>query len=202
MVNKDSFNKSFVQKGAICVMASYGIVIEYFSNNIFTIDHLLDNYVNEFNISCSSFSQNIQAKKHENISKHFHTYCRENNNMRGFDFIKQLHDENKLGTNKFCRIIGFKAQLQKISDEDICLIQKELIDNEAVAIVLYKANNSNFHAVAIGFDTAKKTYFYKDPEMNKIGNGNILSRKEIWEFIIFNHYLPTKNKGAIKETGQ
>lgn len=185
MADIEFINDSFIQKGPICAIASYAIIIDYFADHKVTIADVLDYYVNEYDIKFFSFGKNVETKKHQSISKHFHEYCRNNGNIRGFEFIKQLHENNILITERFCEIIGFKAALETVSNDDIDTLRYELKNNDAVAMILYKVNNKNFHAVVIGYDTEIDTYFYKDPEQKKIQRKDILSEKDIWEYIIF-----------------
>lgn len=187
MADKDFINKTFKQEGSVCAMASYGTVIEYFSNGNLKIEKVLDRYINFFSLIYFSVGKNKIGNKHKEISKHFHSYCIPKN-LRGFDFIKQLHEDDSFDTKQFCQIVLSNAQLHKISDTEIEILRKELVDNDAIAIVLYKVDNNHSHAVTIGYDTFNNCYFSKDPEKNKIDTEDIISTKEICEFIIFNDY--------------
>jgi len=188
MADKNLINNNFKQQGDVCVMASYATIINYFSDNNLSIDNILERYINKLSVSYFQYAKNKQKKKQESISKHFHKYCWDNGDIRGFEFIKQLHNNNELETNGFCNIVGFKAQLQSLSQTDIELIRRELEENDALAMVLYKVSDRKFHAVVIGFDSHYNSYFYKDPEKKQVTNGDILQNKDIWEYIIFNDY--------------
>jgi len=184
MANKDSVNKIFTQKGDVCVMASYGTVIEYFSDKSLKIDKVFDQYISHFQLHYRSVGKKGLANKHKSVADHFHAYCIPKN-MRGFNFIKQLHEDNTLGTKDYCCIIHSNAILYKISEEEINDIRQALENNNALAIVLYKIDATNAHAVTIGYDEKNNCYFIKDPVSNKIIEDDILAHKEICEYIVF-----------------
>lgn len=187
MADIDFINQSFRQEDGICAMASYSTIIEYYSDEELKIEQVIDKYISVFQLTYFSVGKNKRKNKHKVVFTHFHDYCRPLN-KRGFDFIADLHNNNLLDTNQFCQIIANKAQLHSISEDDIAKIRTELIENEALAMILYKVDDSNFHAVTIGYDTEEQSYFYKDPEKPKIEKKDLLSEKDIWEYIIFNDY--------------
>ena len=169
-------------------MASYGTVIEYFSNKNVTIEQVLTRYLNHFKINVTSKKGDFITKKHELIYDHFHNgYCFPKN-LSGFDFISQLHNDNILETLDSCQIGPCKFTSDIINDDQINLIRNELLDEETLAIILYKTNINTLHAEAIGFDNERNEYFHKDPEKTRYEFGDILSTKEITEYIIFKAY--------------
>ena len=184
MAEIDIVNSTFIQKGPICAMASYATVIEYFSDPILRIRDILERYIQFRKISYFKFGNKIVAKKHQAIYKDFHDYCKPD--MRGFTFIEQLHRNDSLRTAKYCDIVISNALKQKVTDGEIERIRTELVENGAIAIVLYKVNQTTSHAVTIGYDENIRLYFLKDPEKATVERKDILAEKEICEYIVFN----------------
>jgi hypothetical protein len=182
MTNKELINNNFEEHENICVMASYGTIIEYFSNKEIKIEQLLSNYFEKYLFNITSEFSDIK-KKHDLIFKHFHIYCKEHK-LRGFDYVKRLHEKNELNTRKYCQIFESRASLEEIDDNCKESIRNYLTIYEALVMVLYKVTGGN-HAIIIGYDSDNKNYFYKDSTNPKSQNDDILSQKEITEYIIF-----------------
>jgi len=108
--------------------------------------------------------------------------------LSGFDFISQLHNDNKLETLDYCQIGPCKFTSETADIGHINLIRNELLDDETLAIILYKTDINTLHAETIGFDNEIGNYFHKDPEKNHYEMGDILNTKEITEYIIFKAY--------------
>lgn len=184
MANPQLINKGFTQLSNICATASYGTVIEYFSEGKVLIEHVLGRYVDKFNVFPSSPKVYYFREKHELIYDHFHNYCRKRN-MRGFDLIKQLHNGNELQTKGYCQILDSDASLDVVTDQKLASIREKLINHNSLAIILYKVSANVYHAVTVGYDSSNKNYFYKDPNLPEYQTGDILSQKEITEYIVF-----------------
>ena len=107
--------------------------------------------------------------------------------MRGFEFIKQLHEGNDLKTKDYCKIIDSKASLQIIDKQTIKSLKMILESHDALAMILYQVNENQYHAVTVGYDSINKRYFYKDPSKPTSNNDDILSQKAITEYIIFSN---------------
>ena len=105
--------------------------------------------------------------------------------MRGFEYIKQLHEQDEINTKEYCQIVATKASLESVAQSDIDLIRRELENNDSLAIILYKVNETLYHAVTIGYDSVTGKYFYKDPERNSINIEDLLNKKIITEYILF-----------------
>jgi len=179
-------NPNFIQRAAICAVASYGTIIQYYSSDEISVENVLTRYLDHFKIRVNAPKGKMFQYQQKAITKHFHQdYCGPKN-MRGFDFIKIIHNSNLFGTNLYCQITASQAYLHAISQEELTLIENEIKNEEALAMILYKVNAKQFHAVIIGYDPIEEEYFYKDPEKAKIIKRNLLHSKEIWEFLIFN----------------
>jgi hypothetical protein len=187
MADLDYINKSYKQQADVCAMASYGAIIEYFSEGRINIHKVFDQYIKSQNLPNRSFGKALIIRKEEAITKHFHEHCQPID-MRGFAFIQQLHNADSIETRDICEIKSWNALRVKITDNEIQLIRSELIDNEALAMVLYKVSDRLFHAVTIGYDSQTNEYFCKDPEKKAVFNEDILSTKNITEYIVFNDY--------------
>jgi hypothetical protein len=181
MTNKELINNSFEEHENICVMASYGTIIEYFSNKEIKIEQVLINYFEKYLFSITSEFPDI--KKHDLIYKHFHIYCGEHK-LRGFGNVKRLHENNELNTRKYCQIFESHASLEEIDNNCKESIRNYLTINDSLVMVLYKVPEGN-HAVVIGYDSDNKNYFYKDSTNPKYQYGDIIPQKEITEYIIF-----------------
>jgi len=105
--------------------------------------------------------------------------------MRGFEFIKQLHENDELGTKQYCQIVYVKATLDPIDQTDIKLIKSELENNDSLAIILCKITDNQYHAVTIGYNAITGKYFCKDPEQKNIIIEDYLNNKVITEYIVF-----------------
>lgn len=189
MADKEYINNGFKQKGNVCVMSSYATVIEYYSDKKILIEKHLDLYIKEYNIEYKRHNRSFLKKKHNAIFTHFHDYCRLRG-MQGFNFVKEIHNNDCLDTKKYCKIINSKADGNLINAKDIFIIKKELIDNDSLAMVLYKVKNKKklMHAVVVGYDEDSSSFFIKDPEKTKYKIENIFQSQDIYEYIIFNDY--------------
>jgi hypothetical protein len=92
---------------------------------------------------------------------------------------------NELRTKDYCRVIDARASLQVIDNINIKSIRDKLVNNNALGMVLYKVSEGKYHAVVIGYDPVNNYYFYKDPNEANFQIGDILSQKEITEYIVF-----------------
>lgn len=170
-------NKKYTQSGSICVLASYAIVIDYFSSN--DIQKTLTNYMNYANLS----DKKNKKKNHELISNEFHNHCIPLN-KRGFDYIVELHNGNDLDTGSSCKIIDHLAQLTSINQNIINTIKETLKENETLAMILFKSGPKMSHAVVVGWDDNSESYFYRDPERKGIIKEDIFIN-DIQEYILF-----------------
>jgi len=187
MADTNFINNKFQQEPGsnVCAMASYSLVIEYFSDQNLKIEQVLSKYIQYFKIYVQSKKGNYIFKKHKAVSDHFHyDYCFPKR-LSGFDFISQLHNNDWLGTKKYCEIVSTKFTDILVGSDQIELIRNELTKNDSLAIILYKTDSGNLHAETIGFDEELNGYFHKDPEKSQYLWEDILSNKEITEFIIF-----------------
>jgi hypothetical protein len=184
MANIDNIDNDFQQQGNVCVLASYGTVLHYFSDGVISVENLLSKYSEKFEIKPTT-STGIDLESFQNqISDHFHGYCR-SKNMRGFEYIKQLHKNDDLKTKDICQIVVDKASLKPIEQPDIDLIRNELENNDSLAMILYNVGANKYHAVTIGYNSITSEYFCKDTGQRSIINVDLLDKKEITEYIIF-----------------
>mgnify|MGYP000956196279 FL=1 len=184
MADIDYIDKHFKQQDNVCALASYGTVLHYFSEGEISVDNLLLRYSRRFKIKpTASTGSNLKALQ-KSICEHFHGYCNPKQ-MRGFEYIKQLHEQDEIKTKEYCQIVAAKASLESISQADIDLIRRELENSDSLAIILYKVNETLYHAVTIGYDSVTGKYFFKDPERNSITIEDLLNNNLITEYILF-----------------
>jgi hypothetical protein len=192
MANLEFMNKKFVQDGNICALASYGIVIEYFSKGKMDCEHVLGNYFEKYNLYDKTTGVFYFKEKHKLIYEQFHEVCRRKK-INGFTYISQLHDKNDLQTSDYCQIIDIQAPGTLIVEKDLFPIREILKDQDALLMVLYKSGeetinnvtNVFFHAIIIGYDNTQNKFFYKDPSIPMYQMEDIIFQKAIYEFIVF-----------------
>ena len=161
MANIDLINNDFIQHGPICALASYSVIIEYYSNKDILIENVLTRFQNKFKISVFYLKGQFLKAKHNAISKDFHEVQCYPKNMRGFDFIKNIHEDDSLETKKYCQIIDSEASLVPINEDKKAKIKKEIVENGGLAMILYKVNANLYHAVIIGYDPESESISIK-----------------------------------------
>lgn len=166
MIEVKNIDVTYQQAGNICMFASYGIIINYFSKKAITFDQIYLNVIDQFpglkheieSMLTKSPSSDIRVVSEDIISTKYHIHCR-NVDIRGFDYIKSLHDTNALGTKQFCLVKesnavypGFIQLSERMSLRD------NLMKIGGLAMVLFPVG-PNWHAIVIGFDTINNSYF-------------------------------------------
>lgn len=192
MANLTFVNNDFAQSGSICALASYGTVIEYFSQKRIHTEQVLSNYFEKNDLFERTSGVFYFVIKHTLISEHFDEYCKPKD-LRGFDYIKQIHENNELGTRDYCRILDIKASDGLIVEEDLFRIRDVLRSQDALVMILYKSAEliqqdktiEYYHAITIGYDITQKKYFYKDPLIPRYQIDDIMFQKAIYEYIVY-----------------
>lgn len=184
-------NTEYQQTGNVCVTASYGIVVEYFSKSKFTVNKFLNDYLSKYKVDLKN--QSIIAKqgqrkligyRENQLSAHFHKICRENGDKRGFEFIKEIHNEDIFNTLQFCSIVSSKAQKEYIEQLEVDLL-REALKKGGLAMVLYKVSENSLHSVIVGFDKENQLFFVRDPAQKGVKYEEVLSIHRITEYILF-----------------
>ncbi len=194
MIEAKKINTSYQQAGNICMFASYSIIINYFSKNIITHKDIYPKVIKQF----PGFSKKIKTQlttTHGNdrqkvvedmISEKYHEYCRSNGDIRGFNYIANLHDTDALATKNYCKIKGKDAiKFGHIPENDRDQLRDNLKMEGGLAMVLFPVS-PNSHAVVIGFDT-NDGYFIRDPNCNQIEFIDFLNTNDITEYIWFSN---------------
>jgi hypothetical protein len=192
MANIEFINKSFAQDNGICALASYGIVIEYFSKGKINCEQVLTNYFEKHNLYDKTTGDFYFKEKHKLIYEDFHKVCRRKK-INGFTYISQLHKNNDLETSDYCKIIDVQTPGTLIVEKDLFPIREILKDSDSLVMVLYKsgeetidnAKNVYFHAITIGYDNTQNKFFYKDPMIPMYQMEDIIFQKDIYEYIVF-----------------
>ena len=184
MADSDFIDKVFSQNENMCVMGSYSIIINYFSDEDISINDVLTKYKTNYNLTYLSTRSNGVKKRNKAIVKHMHDYC-QLQNMRGFDFITNMHNNDKINTKDYCSIDLNKAGLTKIQQPEIDIIKKVLSEKDSLGMVLYTVNQTTAHAIIIGYDEEKNQFFQRDSEKKGIVFSDKVFENNITEYIIF-----------------
>jgi len=184
--------KDFEQNGPVCVLASYANVIVAFSQGRYTVKDILSKYNDFYKIVSNSEKIELSKKGakifrtvfQEKIGNAFNKYCTDNGGLRGYDFIKYIHDNNLLNTNSHCKIIDYKAQTTPIPLSDLNTLKTKLSTLDCLCIVTYPSGNANCHSVLTGYDPTN-SLFVKDSEKNDFDSRDFLSTPIITEYILF-----------------
>jgi hypothetical protein len=186
-------NKEYTQIGNVCATASYGIIVEYFSQSKYPLTKFFTEYLNRHNLNdfkkiaeiAKGGSKVVRKFREDKIDEHFHNYCRTNDDKRGFEYIVELHNENFFQTNSYCEVIRYNAKKILLDKDEIQSLREEL-KKGGLAMVLYQVTAGLLHSVVVGYDVQRGDYFMRDPNKNEIIYEDILLTKEITEYILFN----------------
>jgi len=191
MVNIKYINKGNKQDGNVCVIFSYGIIIEHYSKGKFKINDVISKFIyflgvqhkiSEMMIG-TVIPEKLKASLRQNIIyKEFKNYCKVNNKMRGFELINKLHKGNELETKEYCTIINCKTDKgNPISKKEIDILKNGLKDC-GLAMLLY---NNGSHSIVVGFDKGKNKYFKRDPNDDNVKYEDFFKGNQITEYIWF-----------------
>ena len=190
-MNLNYINAEYQQLGNVCATASYGIIVEYFSNKKYSVNLFLNNYIKKFKVNLKdqpSISKQGQKKLREyresQLSEHFHKECKENGDKRGFEFIVEFHNNNSFNTLEYCKIKKYKAQLIAIDRREILELRDEL-KSGSLAMVLYPIREGNLHSIVVGYDPKNQKYFKREPNDKEIKFEDFLSTNVLTEYILF-----------------
>lgn len=196
MVEEEYININFVQRGPICVLACYGIILEYFTSGDITVDGLLLSYRRNYKDLDNEISKEGEKTKAAKFSKmqsgkifkHFHEQCVPTN-KRGYKFIEEIHENNVLGTKLNIQIVEFKADTSFISVVEKEGLKNRLINGGNIAMVLYHVKEGLFHSVVVWYNEEKGDFGFRDPETKEISYKNTIDDKDITEFIVFDEII-------------
>lgn len=187
MADSNYIDIGFIQRESMCVMGSYSIIINYFSDKMISINNVLMTYLENFNLNYFSGRSNVSKKRNETIVKHLHSYCQPIN-MRGFDFIANMHNTNEINTKMYCSIVMKKAGLDIILQSEIEEIKAILMEKDSLAMILYKVTPTIAHAIVLGYDEEKEGFFQRDSQKSGLKFSDDVFEKEITEYIVFTDY--------------
>jgi hypothetical protein len=191
-MNSCKIDATYAQTGAICVFASYAIIMKYFSQNRKDICELIGKYVQVFGTNPTTESiLDIENSVH----RHYHAYCTDNK-IRGFHFIACKHKKNYFLTFKYSTSVqvvvndgSIDRPLHRRHNEAL----KRNLKKGGLAMILIDKMN---HTIVVGFDKRKGGYFYRNPTRSQ---GKVLVREDflkdndVYEYILFE-----RNKYKIK----
>ena len=178
---------NYKQIEAACLMVSYGVILEYFTEREKKVDTILNDFRKK-NFKLPYFkSGQLQKTLELAVKDYIHNYCIPKN-MRGAKYIEQLHRQDEIGTLKDCLLLKCEAYTPQrpLEQEIISEIKSELETTDSLALILY-ATSSGMHTIVIGYDPENGGYFCKDP--NESSSKTIaFPTYDIYEFALFSDY--------------
>jgi len=194
MVDINFINEGYKQKGDVCALASYSIIIEHYSRRVVKMQSVFSNFVSYFPDLNKKITKvlnkthaNERSKVKENlISMEFHNYCKSANDKRGFDFFVELHNANALNTRCYCHVIKSKALKSENIDVNEVAIIRENLKSGGLAMVLF-FTSEDAHSIVVGYDKDKNEYFKSDTNARKIEYEDFLDLNMICEYIWFSN---------------
>ena len=195
MIKVENIDLDYVQQGGVCVWASYSIIIDYYSNKKINHTQIYSRFIDHLRKEFDSLITNTLAtapvgqmdKTMENlITDIYQKHCVYNGDIRGFDYITNLHNTNVLGTKEYCVVKENKAvENGFIQTSERIKLRDNLKNIGGLAMVLYRVY-PDWHSIVVGFDIDKNRYFKRDPNYNEIMDIDFDSH-EICEYIWFSN---------------
>jgi len=190
MIDLKFINKSFAQKGKVCVLASYSIIMEYFSNKKLPLEEIFKKYNETYNavnpITLAGIAKkggNVRYYFENGIYSHFNSYAK-NKKMQGSEFIEHIHNGDILKTKSYSAIVDIITDTKYIGDNQRNNLSKKVESIDTMAMILYPSSENEVHCIGIGTDL-KNSPFYRDPEKASIVLKDGLHDKEVTEYIVF-----------------
>ena len=179
MANLSKINSGFCQIGPCCVVASYCIILAYFSEK--RVGDFMKLYCQFNNITADS-----KREREQKIADYYGNYCRECG-LRGLEYIKELHSNHSFGEDSRCTVLASEAEKTPLVDEIVKDIAEKLKIGDRLLMVVYNniPNGDSCHCVVIGWDSNKSQYFVRDPEKDRPEYMDIFKQKCINEYILF-----------------
>ncbi len=194
MIKVDKIDVNYVQQGGVCVWASYSIIIDYYSNKFINHTQIFSRFIDHLRPEFDSLITNtlatgpvgqMERTKENLITDIYQKHCVNNGDIRGFDYITDLHNTNILGTKEYCVVKGNKAvKTGSIPQSEKMGLRDDLKNIGGLAMVLYPEYR-DWHSIVVGYDSGKNNYFKRDPNKNKICNDDFLLKENICEYIWF-----------------
>lgn len=190
-MNLEYLNKNYTQTGGVCVTATYGIILEYFSDGEYKIENFFEDYQEKLkptqemldwsleNGACYRTSNNVE----DLICAHFHYECIDIKKISGYRYIEELNSANTFSELKYCTIVDKKHSSSSIENETSIRLRKKL-ESGGLAMALYNTG-STYHSIVIGFDNEKNKYFKRDPQTLNIVYEDFLRENRITEYLLF-----------------
>ncbi len=185
-------NTKYTQTADVCATASYGIIIEYFSEGKYSLLKFFNEYLSKHKLINFAEQENLRKKgrvefnqyREDKITKHFHNHCKKKVDKRGFQYIVEFHIDNSFKTSGYCDIIKSKAQLTPIERGEVLQLREEL-KRGGLAMVLYPVSNNTLHSIVVGYDPTRERYFKRDPNNKEMIFEDFLLSNPITEYILF-----------------
>lgn len=193
MKDAELLNIDFTQTGNICAITSYGIISEYCSKKKIRLDEVISNFVNFFPDLKADIDEKIPLgtskaqllDREQMIYNTFVKYCENDKDKRGFALLKELHENDTLGTSSYCQIKGFHANKDTAIERGEIIKLKEKLKLSGLAMVLFPVEGGS-HSIVIGYDEKTNRYFKRDPMKKGIEYEDFLEKSDVYEYIYFN----------------
>ncbi|MBK7438667.1 MAG: hypothetical protein IPI77_18390 [Saprospiraceae bacterium] len=188
MIDLQYLNQSYKQTGGLCVMACYGLILEYYSKSTYPIGQFYNEYLSHFNpdqaILDWARSTGVcypSPNNNENsICAHYHHECiKTYSGIRGLQFVKMLHVSDFLDQLQYCKIVSSEFDTKPLPRNVTDALRPDLASGGLAIVIIPE------HAILIGFDPAMRQYFIRDPLTTQIVYEDFLGSNEISEYLLF-----------------
>jgi hypothetical protein len=184
MADYNKIENTHKQEGSACVLTSYSIIMNYFSNDTIPIKNILEEFIKSF----GQKTPNDEKTRDDLLRTLYFNNCP--NNINGFVNLADYHCQNRMQTKNLCRIIGIEADGKDLDITIRAKLREDIKNNDRLAMVL--TDNGN-HAIVLGYDNNSKRYFVRNPQKCPLKKSllyfedflNLSSGKDIREFILF-----------------
>lgn len=163
MINSAQLNITFGQQPVSCVLASYGIVSEYFNKSISVIN-IFEKYCDYFRIP---YTNSVQAEIYSGNNLNF--VCQNNLNWKGYEMINYLHNHSKNNPlfNQNSSLFNAKIiSLNSLNTAEYKNLLSDLSSKVSLANILTDNGNGSYHSRTIGIDNNNLFIHDTNPNVN------------------------------------
>lgn len=164
MIDLAKLNKTFLQQPTSCVLSSYGIIANYFSQTI-PVDEAFVSYCNHYNINY----QNNRITAENLYATHF-TNEWNIQHCRGGELILAIHRVSRITYFENNRKLFYGEFIMDVNAQ-LAYIGNKLQNSPSFLSVGYNNPGGGFHNIVVGADKAKDSFFVRDPAKNTGMNG-------------------------------
>lgn len=169
MICSTQINSAFYQQPNSCVMASYGIVSEYFNNNI-SVSKIFEEYCDFFRIP---YLNSINAEIY--CGNHLNFVCQNILHWRGYEMTNYIDNHSNNNQVFIQNRSLFRAKIVSLTPLNTAQYQNLLNDlssKESLANILTVVNGG-YHSRTIGIDNNSLFIHDTNPNVNPRLTSNI-----------------------------